>query len=330
MDDTPACSHLHIACSQLHISLHRLHLPPHSMLAPCTSPTCLAAQRRPLLMARQRARPQQLGQDEAAALACRQHARPCPSATVRPPSVHHANECPTPCHAGRGSCMAGSVKTVMHGLERRTCDLGGHGARGGLIEAHEGAPELAVVLPQRVGDLHDQPVVQQHQLRLLPAAEAAAEPAVPQPCASARPQSCTSPGAACCDRQCECATQFEGNRTRAPGRRTLWTRMLPHKDVAWGTQCHQSWLQAHCIEKLFLCMDGVLAASFKHCEAQVSSHCSLALEEGPHQGPERGSPECGSPCTAHARKNLSACTANSLLWLAGVPAPPLINAMTTQ
>jgi hypothetical protein len=60
-----------------------------------------------------------------------------------------------------------------------TGNLGGNRGGGGLVIEHEGAPELAVLLPQRIRDVHNQPMVQQHQLRLLPLA---AKPAVPEPC----------------------------------------------------------------------------------------------------------------------------------------------------
>lgn len=60
-----------------------------------------------------------------------------------------------------------------------TCYLNGDCLGGGFVVEHEGAPELAVLLAQLVWDFHNQPMIQQHQLWLLPAPR---EPPVPRPC----------------------------------------------------------------------------------------------------------------------------------------------------
>ena len=79
--------------------------------------------------------------------------------------------------------MCRQVNIVMSKRERPTCNLGGHRTCcGGVIE-HEGAPELAVLLTQRVRDLHYEPMVQENQLWFLPLS---AKPPVPEPCTQRR------------------------------------------------------------------------------------------------------------------------------------------------
>ena len=76
----------------------------------------------------------------------------------------------------RGSGFTGGEACQCWGL---TSNGGGNGLGSNLVVDDEGAPELAVLLPEGVRNLHDEPVVQQHQLWLLPAA---AKPPVPEAC----------------------------------------------------------------------------------------------------------------------------------------------------
>ena len=66
----------------------------------------------------------------------------------------------------------------------RTSNVSGNSLGGLLVVEDEGAPELAVLLSEGVWDLHNEPMIQEHQLRLHPAP---AKPSIPQACMRGRP-----------------------------------------------------------------------------------------------------------------------------------------------
>ena len=148
----------------------------------------MLSQGAPLVIAPEGAWPHQLGQQLSPSLTC------ITKAPVSQPSHRSCNSihcmlrgAQSPLRVkvqGRVSSGGANIYKIQKGIssgkhETLTSDLRGNGLCSGLVIEDEGAPQLAVMLSERVWDLYDEPMIQQHQLWLLPAA---AKPSVPEAC----------------------------------------------------------------------------------------------------------------------------------------------------